>query len=160
MLQKEFNSKKIKSESIINSLKSSDNSVSIPPGMTQTKNQQFKSLLHLSSSTIQDAKIETFLKENKEAHSFKNKTIRKRNYQRRKKRYIVHSICVLDKTDPSNPKHKIETLLIQDKKPRHVSATADVSDIIGKRDDEHLKRMLDQSKLKKSKMEMKSYFSN
>lgn len=115
--------------------------------------------MHLSSSTIQDPKIESSLKENIEPHSFKNKTIRKRNYQRRKKQYIVHSICVLDKTDPSNSQYKIETLLIQDKKPRHVSITDDVSNIIGKRDDEHLKKILDQSKLRKSGMEMKSYLS-
>ena len=111
--------------------------------MSQTSSNQTESPHDLSPSNHHDKKINSSHNNIKETFSSKKKHIRKRNYQRRKKLFIVHSLCILDNTNSSAPKYTIETILLQDKKPRNWDPTVDVSNIIQKKDDEHLKRILE-----------------
>lgn len=96
----------------------------------------------MSPLTNHELKIETSPNNIKETFSSKKKPIRKRNYQRRKKRFIVHTVCIVDKSDPTFQKYVAETFLLHDKKPRNSEPTADVLNLVQRKDDEYLKRIL------------------
>ena len=96
----------------------------------------------MSPLTNHELKIQTSLNNMKETFSSKKKSIRKKNYQRRKKRFIVHTVCIIDKSDPTSQKYVTETFLLQDKKPRNSEPTAKVLNLIQRKDDDYLKNIL------------------